>query len=98
MGTLLKFPLKDFINQKLNKKTERKSIIINNTQYQIIKELGQGGFSKVYQALNISDNKYYSIKDITIKEETKNKIDSFQNEVSILSKMNCKKKLNIIFH
>ena len=98
MGTLLKFPLKDFINQKLNKKTERKSIIINNTQYQIIKELGQGGFSKVYQALNLSDNKYYAIKEITIKEETKDKIDSFQNEVSILSKMNCKKKLNIIFH
>ena len=89
MGTLLKLPLKDFINQKLSKKTERKSIIINNTQYQIIKELGQGEFSKVYQVLNKSDNKYYAIKEIPIKKETKDKIQSFQNELNILSKINC---------
>ena len=89
MGTLLKFPLQDFINQKLNKKIERKSIIINNTQYQIIKELGKGGFGKVYQVLNKSDNKYYAIKQIPIKVETKDKIESFQNEINILSKINC---------
>ena len=89
MGTLLKFPLEDLINQKLNKKIERKSIIINNTQYQIIKELGKGGFGKVYQVLNKSDNKYYAIKQISIKEETKDKIESFQNEINILSKINC---------
>ena len=77
------------INQKLNKKIERKSIIINNTQYQIIKELGKGGFVKVYQVLNKSDNKYYAIKQIPIKVETKDKIESFQNEINILSKINC---------
>ena len=36
IGTLLKLPIKDFINQKLNKKN---SIIINNVEYKIINPL-----------------------------------------------------------
>ena len=86
IGTLLKLPIKDFINQNLNKKN---SIIINDIEYKIIKELGKGGFGKVYQVLNKSDNKNYAIKEISIKDETEDKIKAFQNEAIILSKFNC---------
>ena len=89
MGTLLKLPFQDFINKSLKEKIDRKPIIINNIEYKIIKELGQGGFGKLYQVLNKSDNKYYAIKEIPIKEETKDKIENFQNDVSVLSKINC---------
>ena len=86
IGNLLKLPIKDFINQNLNKKN---SIIINDIEYKIIKELGKGGFGKVYQVLNESDNKNYAIKEISIKDETEDKIKAFQNEAIILSKFNC---------
>ena len=89
VGTLLKLPIKDFINQKLNTKIVKESIIINNIEYKIIKELGKGGFGKVYQVLSKSDNKYYAIKEISIKEEAEEKIKNFQNETKILSKFNC---------
>ena len=65
------------------------SIIINNKQYEYIKELGKGGFGKVIQVLNKSDNKYYAIKEIEIKEGIKDEIKNFENEANILSKFNC---------
>ena len=68
---------------------EKDLISINNTKFKIIKEFGQGGFGKVIQVLNKSDNKFYAIKVIPIKNETKNKIKEFQNEANILSKFNC---------
>ena len=88
MGTLLKLPLQDFINKNFIN-VDKNSIIINNIEYKIIKELGKGGFGKVNQVLSKYDNKYYAIKEIPIKEETKDKIESFQNEANILSKFNC---------
>ena len=65
------------------------SISINNIEYKIIKELGKGGFGRVIQALSKSDGKSYAIKEIPIKNETKEKIESFKNEAIILSKFNC---------
>ena len=82
IGTLLKFPLKDFIN-----KMEKQIININNKEYKIIKELGKGGFGNIYQVLR--NNKYYAIKVIPIKNESKDKIKSCEKEAEILSKFNC---------
>jgi len=79
IGTLLKFPLKDFVNMKL--------MTINNVEYKIIKELGKGGFGKVYQASR--ENKYYAIKVIPIINEPKDKIKDFEKEAEILSNFNC---------
>ena len=67
IGTLLKFPLKDFIN-----KMEKQIININNKEYKIIKELGKGGFGNIYQVLR--NNKFYAIKVIPIKNEQNEKI------------------------
>ena len=84
IGTLLKFPLKEFINRK-----EKMSININKKEYMIIKELENGGFGKAYQVLNKLDNKNYAIKVIPIKDESKEKIKSFEKEAVILFKFNC---------
>ena len=42
----------------------KKSIIIKNKEYEIIKELGKGGNGRVVKVLNKSENKYYAIKKL----------------------------------
>ena len=68
----------------------KKSIIIKNKEYEIIKELGKGGNGRVVKVLNKSENKYYAIKEIEIREDMKNKIKDIQKEAEILSEFNCK--------
>ena len=86
IGTLLKIPLNDFIKTKEN---IINIININNKEYKIDIKLGEGGFGKVKKVLNSSDNKYYAMKIINIKGETKEKIQTFEKEAEILSKFNC---------
>ena len=43
------------------------SIVINSTKYLIIKELGKGGYGKVYHVINALDEKNYAIKEFSIK-------------------------------
>ena len=45
------------------------SIIIRDIEYEIVKELGKGGFGRVIHVKSKSDNKSYSIKEIIIKPE-----------------------------
>ena len=88
IGTLLKLTIIDFINKNYME-DGKDLIIINNKKYKIIKKLGEGGFGKVIQVLNKSDNKFYAIKVIPIKNESKDKIGGIQNEAKILSEFNC---------
>ena len=67
---------------------EKNTIVIEGIEYKIIKVLGKGGFGRVYQVLSVSDNKFYAIKKIPIKNETENIIKEFQNVAIILSKFN----------
>ena len=63
-------------------------MILVKKNYEIIKELGKGAFGKVNLVLNNLDNKYYALKEITIKEE-KN-INEIENEINIsISKFDC---------
>ena len=64
------------------------SITINSIKYEIKKKLGEGGYGKVYQVLNKSDNNYYALKEFLIKGETKEKIQMIKKEAKILSKFN----------
>ena len=64
------------------------SIVINSTNYLFIKELGEGGFGKVYHVINALDEKNYAIKEFSIKNETEDSINDIQNEAEILSKFN----------
>ena len=65
------------------------SIVIKKTKYEIIKIIGKGGYGKVIQVKSKSNNKYYAIKEIIIKDEMKDKIKDIQKEADILSKFNC---------
>ena len=56
--------------------------------YEIIKELGKGGFGRVLQVLRKSDNKYYAMKEITISGEPQEKINRIKAEAKFLSKFN----------
>ena len=67
-----------------------KSIKIKNQEYEIVKELGKGGNGRVIKVLNKSDNKFYAIKEIDIKEDMKDKITDYEKEANYLSKFNCK--------
>ena len=89
MGTLLKLPIQDFINKALNSNIKKNTININNVEYNIIKEIGSDGFGRVIQVSSNSDNKNYAVKVIPITEETKNQFKNIQNEVEILSNLNC---------
>ena len=65
------------------------SITIRDIEYEIIKELGKGGFGRVIHVKNKSDNKYYAIKEIIIKPEMQDKLENIKKEADILSKFNC---------
>ena len=64
------------------------SIEIKNNKYEIIKILGQGEFRRVILVKNKSDNKYYAIKEIIIRDEMKDKIKDIHKEADLLSKFN----------
>ena len=65
------------------------SIFIKNIEYKVIKVFGNGGSTRVLKLLNQSDNKYYAVKEFSIKEEAENDINNCLNEANILSKFNC---------
>ena len=63
------------------------SIIIKSTEYKEIKQLGKGGYGRVIQVKNKSNNKIYAIKEIKINNEIS--IENIKNEAIILSKFEC---------
>ena len=94
LGTLLISPIKAFLNQKLE--YIKIPIFLNNIEYKVIKELGRGGFGRVYKVLKKSERKLYALKQIPIIEETKERIKKIQNESINLSK--CESKNIVKFH
>ena len=64
-------------------------IKIKDFKFKVIKQLGKGGFGKVFQVIKILDNKCYALKVIPIKGESQEKIRLIENESDILSKFNC---------
>ena len=63
-------------------------IIIRDKEYEVDKKLGVGGFGRVIKIKSKSDNKYYAIKEILIKDEMKDKLENIEKEADILSKFN----------
>ena len=57
------------------------SITINSKEYKIIKEIGKGGFSKVYKVKN--ENKEYALKEIPL--DNKKDEEKIRREAKILS-------------
>ena len=61
------------------------SININSKKYKIIRQLGEGGFGKVF--LVSKEDKFYAIKQLPIKNISEEKIEMAENEAKILSKI-----------
>ena len=64
--------------------------IFNNqksSNYKIIKQLGEGGLSKVYKVQNKLDKNFYVIKKIPIKSNTPEELKSIENESLILKEI-----------
>ena len=64
-------------------------IIIRDIKYEVIKKLGEGGFGRVIQVKNKSDNNFYAIKEIIIRADMKDQLDNIKKEADILSKFDC---------
>ena len=62
------------------------SMIINQEQYEIIKELPKGGFGRVYKLKK--GDKFYAYKKILIIDSTKEQINQYTEEAKILSGFN----------
>ena len=59
------------------------NININSQKYKIIKQLGEGGFGKVF--LVSKEDKFYAIKQLSIKNLSEEEIEMAENEAKILS-------------
>ena len=57
----------------------------SHPNYEIIKQLGKGGFGSVYKVINKNDNKIYAIKRISIKGLSQKELDFIKNEANIIS-------------
>ena len=62
------------------------NVIINSKEYKIIKELGKGGFGKVYKLQK--DNEYFAYKKISIVDQSNEEIENCIKEKNILSEFN----------
>ena len=61
---------------------------IIHSKYKKIKKLGQGAFGAAYEVSDINDNQKYVIKEIQMKEASKQEIDELVKEANILSTIN----------
>ena len=61
---------------------------LKNSKYRVIKRLGQGAFGAAYEVSNINDHKKYVIKEIQMKEASKEEADQLKKESKILSSIN----------
>ena len=59
-------------------------------KYEKVELIGKGGFSKIYKVFNLSDNKYYVLKRIELKDKDKNEFERIKNEANFLSQFNSK--------
>ena len=64
------------------------SISINSNEYKIINNIKENNISKIYKVFNKKNNKYYSLKQISIKDLNEEEIEYIQNESNILSTIN----------
>ena len=60
----------------------------NNSKYQIIKKLGEGGFGSAFKVLNKVNDYIYVIKQISLKNSTEKELETIKKEAKILSSLN----------
>ena len=61
---------------------------LKGSKYRVIKQLGKGAFGAAYEVSNINDHKKYALKEIQMKEASKEEVDQLKKESRILSTIN----------
>lgn len=72
----------DTDNPQINVNLNIQHEIINN--YQKISSIGEGGFGKVFLVKNVTNNKFYAMKEINTNRE---RVVDYKKEIDILSKL-----------
>ncbi len=80
------FACKQPLNRGANEPTERQFL---RNRYRLLRKIGEGGFSAVYEALDLQDEAHVAIKSVTLRglsaQEKIDATDTYNREVSILS-------------
>ncbi|MBA2682806.1 MAG: serine/threonine protein kinase [Ktedonobacteraceae bacterium] len=80
------FACKQPLNRGANEPTERQFL---RNRYRLLRKIGEGGFSAVYEALDLQDELHVAIKAVTLRglsvQEKIDATDTYNREVSILS-------------
>jgi len=58
--------------------------------FEVLKELGSGTFSKVYQVKRIADNEIYAMKKVKLANLSRKEKENALNEIRILASVNHK--------
>ena len=58
--------------------------------FEVLKELGEGTFSRVYQVKRIADNEIYAMKQVKLAKLSKKEKENALNEIRILASVNHK--------
>lgn len=80
------FACRQPLNHGANEPTERQFL---RNRYRLLRKIGEGGFSAVYEALDLQDELHVAIKAVTLRglsvQEKIDATDTYNREVSILS-------------
>jgi serine/threonine protein kinase len=60
----------------------------NSSKYQIIEQLGEGNYGRVYKAKNKQDKNFYAIKEIKLNKEDYISLLEIKKEAEILNEIN----------
>ncbi|NXQ17352.1 TTK kinase, partial [Peucedramus taeniatus] len=61
-------------------------LVINGKAYTVLKQIGSGGSSKVFQVLN-DKKQLYAVKYVNLEEADQQTVESYKNEIAHLSKL-----------
>ena len=84
--------MNSFRKNSTNKYTKKTVKAFNPSDYEIVKELGKGGFGSVYEVrekinnMNLNNIKKYAMKEISLTNESKEEIEEAKQEAEFLSK------------
>uniref|UniRef100_A0A8C8BU15 Dual specificity protein kinase TTK n=2 Tax=Strigidae TaxID=30459 RepID=A0A8C8BU15_9STRI len=79
-------PVTPFQNQVSSSIPSHECLAIKGRVYTILKQIGSGGSSKVFQVLN-EKKQLYAVKYVNLEEADQHTVESYKNEIAHLSKL-----------
>uniref|UniRef100_A0A8C3WHX0 Dual specificity protein kinase TTK n=1 Tax=Catagonus wagneri TaxID=51154 RepID=A0A8C3WHX0_9CETA len=79
-------PVTPLQNLQISASSSNECISVKGKMYSILKQIGSGGSSKVFQVLN-EKKQIHAIKYVNLEEADSQTIDSYRNEIAYLNKL-----------